>query len=62
MARHCGIAFLLSALVLTLGLELDPSSGSYEVTSLSWRLAALATFLGYLLPALTIRARRHHTI
>ncbi|MGD8643260.1 MAG: hypothetical protein PVI15_03170 [Chromatiales bacterium] len=62
MTRHCAIAILLSALVLALGLEPDPSTGSYEVTSLSWRVAALITFLGYLLSAVTICAKRHHIV
>ena len=59
MTSHCAIAILLSALVLALGLEPDPQSGTYVVASLSWRLAALLTFIGYMASAATLELRRH---
>lgn len=62
MTVHWAIAILLSALVLTLGLEPTPETGTYAVSELSWQIAALAVFLAYLATAATFGlARRHHS-
>lgn len=59
MTGHCGVALLLSALILALGMESDPNTGSYVVHALAWKLGALGTSLGYLACAATITLRRH---